>query len=263
MITMSERELIMKMLLITAIFLMLMVLIFFIIYHNYKKRKKNLTHLMKLHRDHRSAMMESRLEAQEQTFKTISSELHDNISNSLLLSKAQLSTMDLNDKEMVRQRIDSSYALIEKSIQDLRDITKSMDSDTIKRKGFIHALRNEIERLSISGLFTIETHFFGEVRRMHYEIELALFRITQEAINNIIKHSKAKTIDISVNYHSEYIELIITDNGVGFNFVSDIDLYEGSGLGNIKLRTRHLKGDLNINSAPDQGTSISISIPYN
>jgi two-component system, NarL family, sensor kinase len=219
--------------------------------------------LIKLSRDHRTALMESKLEAQERTFKTISSELHDNISNSLLISKAQLVTMNLDDKATVQERINNSTYLIEKTINDLRNITKTLDSETIKRQGLIYALKNEIERLSISGLFTIETHFSGEVRKLGNEKELAIFRMTQEAINNIIKHSKAKVVDLSVNYHSDHIELIIIDNGVGFNYVSGHDLYEGSGLNNIRIRTQILKGQVNITSAPDQGTSICISIPYN
>ena len=96
---------------------------------------------------------------------------------------------------------------------------------------------------------------------MEQKKEVLLFRIVQEAFNNILKHSQSKNIFIHMTYNNSHMQLIIQDNGVGF----DIDCLNGgrSGLNNIQQRIKMLNGTCTIHSAVNKGTSVNLSIPFN
>jgi signal transduction histidine kinase len=89
-------------------------------------------------------------------------------------------------------------------------------------------------------------------------MELVLFRVVQEVLNNIVKHASATVIDIHLHYTDAYLSIEITDNGKGFNLPGNC---KGTGLQNIKKRTALLNGSLHISSKENMGTEIKIKIP--
>jgi two-component system NarL family sensor kinase len=228
----------------------------------YRKRQNNFQRsLEQIKLDHARAMLSSKLEIQEQTFQNISREIHDNINLSLTLAKLQLYTIDLIDKKNSAIKIDTSVELLTKSIADLSDISKGLNSDFIVDHGLLHVLEDEIARIRRAGLFSVEYSLTGNPVYMDSQQELIIFRIIQEAFNNIIKHAHASNTSLQIHYSEKNISIKIEDNGVGF----DIELSAFSrqaGLKNMEARTKMLGGEMKISSQPGSGSKLNFIIPY-
>jgi len=129
----------------------------------------------------------------------------------------------------------------------------------ILNNGLIRALEFETEQLQKSGKYKIGLSVNGESVFMDAKKELVLFRIVQEALNNIMKHSDASSISIHMDFSEAVLLLEIRDNGKGFR--SDAHDFRGNGLMNMKKRALALNGRFSINSTPGQGTTIQLNIP--
>lgn len=212
-----------------------------------------------LKRNYENAMLQSQLEIQEQTFQNISREIHDNIGQKLSLAKLRLITLDIGESKIIRENLDQAANMIGESINDLSDISRSMSSEMILGNGLLRALEFETEQMQKSGKYKIELKVKGDSRFMEAKMELVLFRIVQEALNNIMKHSDASHIKITMNFSETALLLDIRDNGKGFQLEGNI--YKGSGLNNMQKRALALNGKFNISSTPGEGTTIHLKIP--
>lgn len=228
-----------------------------------KKQEELYLKLITQRSEHEKAMMAAQLQIQELTFKLISHEIHDNVNHLLVNSKAQLDTIRLRNDQESENKIRSSSALIEKSIRILANISEALNSDKINDIGLMNALKTEIHRINAARLFSVKTRFSGKIRTLNSYNELQLFRIVQEAFTNIIKHSRADTVYLIVDYRPDHIRLVVKDNGTGFYYIPDSNTIRGAGLRTMKLRASVLKGEIDIQSIPNQGTIIRVLVPYN
>src|SRR6187455_1329952 len=131
---------------VTLLILLMAGFIVVLLYFYKKKQIAYLKTIEIINHDHEKNLLKSRVEVQEQTLQNISREIHDNISLSLTLAKLQLNTLDIHDKNKTGQAVSSSVDLLSKSINDLSDLSKSMNADTIAQEGLIDALKNEMAR---------------------------------------------------------------------------------------------------------------------
>lgn len=203
------------------------------------------------------------LETQEDTLQHISREIHDNISLSLTLAKLQLNTLDAVSESKRNKMLESSVELISQAISDLSQISKGLNSEAIKAEGFLNALQMSLESLKKIGKYSIGIYITGEPVFMESQSELIAYRITQEALSNIIKHSKATKIDISLSYSFQYLILKIQDNGIG---IDSAELEKkttnrmSAGLNNMQKRAKMINGSCEIKSE-NTGTTVLVTIP--
>jgi signal transduction histidine kinase len=228
-----------------------------IIYRYQLKQNIYFRNLEKIKVVHENELLQSQLEIQEQTFQNISREIHDNIGQKLTLVKLQLNTAGHLGKETAIF-IMNPVNIISEIINELTDISHSLSSENILNNGLIKALEFEALQLEKSGLFTISIFITGDTVFLNFNKELVLFRIVQEAINNIIKHAEAKIIGIHLHYGKQLLTMQIADNGKGFILPGN---NTGTGLKNIRKRASLLNGRLNLKSAPGEGTKLNIQIP--
>ena len=248
-------------LVVTLLILLMAGFILMILYFYKKKQITYLKTIETINHDHEKNLLQSRIEVQEQTLQNMSREIHDNISLSLTLAKLQLNTLNINDKIKIAQAVTSSVDLLSKSINDLSDLSQSMNPDIISQEGLIDTLKNETVRISKSGLFEINFQINGNPVFLDAQKELIIFRIIQEAFNNIIKHASAKKVGLDLYYHANHIEITIMDDGKGFDPIH-LSTKTGAGLNNMKTRAKVFNGEVNIESNPGSGTKISVSIPF-
>lgn len=230
----------------------------------YQKRKfSHRQDIIKLQGSFQQNILRAQLEIQEQTLKNISQEIHDNIGQVLSLAKLNLSTTDINQPDAMQQKIEDSKTLVAKAIQDLRDLSKSMNTDYIAEMGFERAVEYELEMIKKTGSFETMLEISGVARKFQAQKELILFRIVQEVLNNIIKHSKAKLITIKLNYKPAIFLMQIIDNGCGFDITP---LQENSkfglGIRNMKNRSHLIGAQFEITSTLSVGTTVNISLPF-
>jgi len=227
---------------------------FFVIIYN-KRHREYQSEKAEIIKRFELEKLQSQLEIQEQTLKNISGEIHDNIGQILSLVGLQLNTLPTSDEE----KLENTIGLLDKAIGDLRDLSKSLDTDRIGNIGIVEAVRQDLSLLEKTGKyktsFSIETDYTalpaGKI--------IILYRIIQEVINNIIKHAKADTVSIRIHGNDDYDSLTITDNGIGF--LNDDLLSKGLGLNNITNRAALIGGRATIESVLNQGTSITFTIP--
>ncbi|MEP7278028.1 MAG: ATP-binding protein, partial [Bacteroidota bacterium] len=231
-------------------------------------QKKNILYFKQLEdvkNNYDKNLLQAQLEIQEQTFQEISREIHDNIGLSLTLAKLQLNTIDFNSPGKAAENVDSSVDLIGKVIYNLSDISKSLSSEAIKNHGLYNTLKAATEKINRSGKHKVEFTEDGNIVFLDAQKELILYRIAQEALNNILKHAGASLIQIKLRYGPAHISLSVVDNGSGFDN-SDTENYRSarinSGLTNMRTRAAMLNGACHIISSAGNGTKIFITAPY-
>ena len=233
--------------------------IFLLLINKFKKNKKlNKLNIENLEINYQLNLLKSQLQIQEQTFQNISREIHDNIGQKLTLAKLQINTINANEVVDLNDTLMVISNLITDSLNDLRDISRSLSSEVILNNGLIKALENEINQLNKLFNYNFKMKLTGEVLYMSAETELTLFRIIQEALTNSIKHAEATSVFLDLHFINNELLISIEDNGKGFEISVIKDL---NGLNNLKSRTQSLNGQIEINSEPLIGTTIKIKIP--
>lgn len=237
----------------SVLILMLSSSIIWVVYKYQKKQNAYLNEITVLKAIHENAMLQVQIEIQEQTFQNISREIHDNVGQKLSLAKLQI----LNAHNKISTDLNSTANLITRAIADLRNLSRTLNSEIVLANGLIHALEFEIEQIRKTNLFEIQFEKSGEIVFIEDRKELIIFRIIQECLQNIVKHALAKKVSISIHFSVTHLNLIIKDNGKGFgeNFV------KGQGLHNMQARAEILGGELIIRSNETSGSVLEITIP--
>jgi two-component system NarL family sensor kinase len=244
-------------LLVLGVFIITFLVIFFL------RQKQN-----KMAKEAREAefvqeLLQAQLEIQEQTLKNISQEIHDNIGQMLSLAKLNLALVETDE---TNPRISDSHQLVSKAIQDLRDLSKSLDTDYVMQMGLPRAIEYELEMINKTGISKTNFQLEGQTKRIDKQKELILFRIVQESLNNIIKHAEAKHINVVLNYNDTGLSLSIHDDGKGVDLTplnEETNSAFGLGIRNMHNRARLIGANFNMHSVLQEGTNVSIQLPYN
>ncbi|WP_224994839.1 sensor histidine kinase [Cesiribacter sp. SM1] len=189
----------------------------------------------------------------------ISQEIHDNIGQTLSLAKLNLHRMQQLQELEGNKKVAETLQLVAKAIQDLREISKNLHADNITDFNLVEVLRHALETISQVGAHQTDLRLTGDRYALPSQTEFVLYRISQEVLNNIIKHAGAQGIVVEINYEPQKFTLLIRDDGCGIN--SKDFMLKGQGLRNIQSRTKLIGGKLEIFTLPGEGTSVLISIP--
>lgn len=253
-----------KILLVTVVgtFIMLFISVTMFVFYIYYQKRKFKYNREKQDLQAKQLHLQTEIEIQEHVFKTISQEIHDNIGQLLSLAKLNLHTADIAGPTPTKQKIAQSTELIAKSITALRDLSKSLNAEIIKEIGLRESINRELSLLSRSGQFKTSLREEGRPYRLDKQKELTLFRIFQETINNIIKHSNAGTVNVLFAYKPGLFELTITDDGVGFTADNMSMVVNGHGLGirNMQNRAYLIGAEFKLSSGLGKGTTVALII---
>ncbi len=248
----------------SLVFLLLAVfIVIFLLFHR-MRQKENADEKNEMKYRFDQELLRTQLEIQEQTLKTISEEIHDNIGQALSLAKLKLNTLDHNKQEELKEKIADSKSLVSKAIQDLRDLSRSLNTDNIAAMGLLPAIEYELDMIRKSGFETM-LDVNGPMIRMEPQKELIVFRIVQETLNNIIKHAEAGKIIVHATFDANKLELSVEDNGIGVDLSPLNDTKEvtgGLGIRNMHSRAKMIGADFKMSSTLGAGTHVFISIPY-
>ena len=247
-------------LIIGSLTLSVFVLFLLLILIEYRRRQvRHITEKLELKHQYHHAVMQTQLEVQEQSFKYISEELHDNIAQTLSLARLKLyRTAGKATDNIFKAAIENSNELVGDAMDAIRNLSHVLNGGLISRLTLPESLEKELRYVREAKEMETELTITGTPYEIDEEKKLLAFRIIQEAVNNSIKHSKATRIDISVDYKPDGIAIKIADNGLGFD-TARIKDSKGLGVHNIDLRAKML-GGVAITSNPDKGTLISLNI---
>ncbi len=245
----------------TIIFFTLGILIISIIWRIQKNNQNFFLEKNQLQSKFEQELLQTQLEIQEQTLKTISEEIHDNVGQVLSLAKLNLNTVGTISDVQVQSKIDSTKDLVSKAINDLRNLSRSLHGEKIGEIGLQEAVANELKILENSGQYVTVLNITGKPFKLDPQKEMVLFRIVQEALHNAVKHAHATKLKVELKYSHDVFNLIIHDNGVGFKPEALQSTQTGIGLKNMHNRAALIGGEFSINSSEKNGTSICIEIP--
>lgn len=243
---------------ITLIFLIapMFVVIYVLIYNQRKKR--HIEEKEHLKATFQKELLKTQVEVQEQTLNNISREIHDNITQVLSFVKLNLGLID-EANAATKDKITESRELVAQTINDLRNLSKSMSFEHIAQRGLVGTLELETDRINNSGLIYILLEISGDPYSLGDDRELVLFRIFQETLNNTLKHSGAKHLKINLQYSEQLFILTLEDDGAGFSVPVD-GIAEGSGLKNMQSRAALIGASAEISSSPGKGCCITVSL---
>lgn len=237
---------------ISLVFLAVGFLIWYIIRGYYKRKLEN-----------EKAILDKQ-HAIEQERTRLARELHDGLGSMLSGIKHSFSAIknniSLDEKQTVN--FDSSIDKLNTSIKEIRNISHSMmDSDSLLRDGLINALKDYCRNINNPG--TLEVVFEAiNVDNVLLKEEQAfhILRITQELMQNILKHAIASKVVVQINYNAGIFYLTVEDNGIGFD-TTKVNIKKGIGLKNIQARLKIINGTIDLQSEINKGTSIHIQCP--
>ncbi|MEO6831971.1 MAG: ATP-binding protein [Chitinophagaceae bacterium] len=249
---------------IAGTFILLVFAVMMVVFLVIHKQRQNHSKLerQQLEFSYNSALLNSKIEVQEQALSFVSQEIHDNIGQVLSFSCMQLANLksaviDEDNREILNENLDR----IRHSIKELRLLSHSLNSALVEKRDLEEAIESELSRVRAFSTIYCDLIINGE-GELSPEHRLLCFRIFQEALQNVVKHSEAKNVTIIISYLPELLELCIQDDGKGM----DTNLLGESatmGMINMQQRASLLNGNLHLSSSPQNGTSIVLTIPQN
>lgn len=244
---------------ITIVFLILGAFIIMIMLVYRKRRNLHIMENLNLQANYKHELLKAQLEIQEQTLTNIGREIHDNIGQVLSFVKLSLNPAN-GTLEQLQQKMNDSRELVAKAINDLRDLSKSLNYQHFAYLGLLKAIEIETERVNKSGLLQLNINVKGTPFELGEQCELVLFRIFQESLNNSLKHAQARNFTIHLQFDGENFTLTLADDGQGFTVGDKLNKFSGSGLRNIVSRATLIGAVATINSSPGNGCTISLQL---
>jgi two-component system NarL family sensor kinase len=210
-------------------------------------------HLSQKNKDHLKNLQVK----EEQAMKVASHEVHDNLSQ--LHSIALLLLATLRENSTVAT-LDQLQEVLERSYAVAKDISHSLNPVYLERQMLIPSIEEKVRWVNASSSIECLLNVNGDPLAIDGKYVVIIFRIVQEALNNIITHAGASRIAIQMDYHKNGLWLTIIDNGKGFDREHP-GFKEGLGMISMQQRAAQLQGKLEISSYPDEGTLLSLYIP--
>jgi len=201
-------------------------------------------------------LMRVQLEIREDVMQKLSHEIHDNIGQSLVVAKLQVSSI-IQEQSLERAQVVEE--LITRSIRDLRNLSKTLNGDYVLREGINQAIHTEVQLINQLQKLqcTFENPFPAQI--LSPNAEIIVFRCIQEMLSNCIKHSGASQVIISTKIKHKKLVIKVKDNGKGMP--ANWEKHQGLGIENIRKRVEMIEGKLEIMDPIDGGTIFSIILP--
>jgi two-component system, NarL family, sensor kinase len=218
----------------------------------------------KLLGDHEMKTFEAMVHVQEEERKRIAEDLHDRLGSILAAVKLHFTTIEEQAKKLELESIGQYHKaneMLDVAAQEVRSISHDMLSNVLVKFGLVAALNDLCDTIQSSGQIEMEVFEHGLKQRLDNSVEIAVYRIVQELISNILKHAQAKKIILELNVQAQRLNIIVSDDGIGFKTNKNMSF--GVGLDNIQKRLLSINGEMTIDSKPNQGTSTIIDIDLN
>ncbi|MEJ8801631.1 sensor histidine kinase [Pontibacter sp. H249] len=248
---------------ITPVLLVLAIGIILFVFLYQRRMLQHQVQLRELQEQKQKQLLDATLQAQEEERRRVARDLHDDVGATLALVK-------LNVHQLVTPLEDKTRGLgIKRTLDDVianvRRISHGLMPVVLEKMGLPQAL--EAMRRSLPAESGVKMELFCEenTRRMEPKVELSLYRVVQELLNNTLKHAKASKVNVCLEFDQDSLHLTYSDNGVGFDYQKLASSMEkssqGLGLMNLHARINLLNGTFTYYSAENSGTKAEISVP--
>jgi two-component system, NarL family, sensor kinase len=228
-------------------FILFVAFIIIVVFRYHKRNSQYQQQIARLEYEKQQELLQSKIEIQDQTLVAS-------------LIKINLNTLKIAPEEKAFEQVAETKDLVRQLIADIKALSVSLGSDQISQTGLVKALETAVARVNKTGVFTAIYEVDGIMPELDKDKALIIYRMSQEILNNMVKHSEAKRIKIYLHITPNLLRLAFNDDGVGF----DMDAAEhapGVGLRNLKNRASIINATFNIHSLPGTGTEVTINLP--
>ncbi|MCF0039000.1 tetratricopeptide repeat-containing sensor histidine kinase [Dyadobacter fanqingshengii] len=242
--------------------LVVFILIAVLVYRNIAIRKRIAEQeVLQLQQEKQLVATNSILKGQEEERTRVARDLHDGLGGLLSGIKLTLNSVKGNVILPEESAMTFTRALtqLDGAISEMRRVAHSMMPETLVRFGLIEALNDFCEGISASGQLKVTMQDFGFENRLDSSIEIVLYRVVQELLNNVLKYAEATEAQVQLTWIGNNVSLTVEDNGKGFD-VRSLETSKGAGFRNVQARVDYLNGKLDIQSTPEEGTSVLVEI---
>jgi signal transduction histidine kinase len=203
--------------------------------------------------------VDSMLKGQEEERSRLAKDLHDGLGG--LLSGVKFSLRNMKDNLIITPEnmtvFERSLDMLDTSIKELRRVAHNMMPEMLTKFGLDEAVKEYCNTINTARLLTVKYQSLGMEERLEKSVEIIIYRIVQELLNNIMKHAAASEAFVQIIREDNRLNVVVEDNGKGFDpLVSENN--KGAGLVNVRSRVDYLKGQLAIHAEPGKGTLINI-----
>jgi two-component system, NarL family, sensor kinase len=202
------------------------------------------------------------LKAEEKERQRIAKDLHDGVGQMMSAAKMNLSAFENEiqfsnaDQKLSFERI---IGLVDESCKEVRTVSHQMMPNMLLKSGLGKAVAEFLDKID-QKVIKVNLHVEGLQERLKEDVEIVLYRVLQECVNNVIKHSGASHLDIALIKDKDGISATIEDNGKGFD-LQQLGEESGMGLKNMQARINYLNGSIDFDSSPGKGTLVAIHLP--
>lgn len=201
--------------------------------------------------------------ASERERRAIAGDVHDNISQELAIANLRLSELCTGANGELLEALNEIRARVAGALQSCRALTYSLATPALYKLGLIPAVKNLIADYGKSHDLTITADITTDAIVLPPAAEVILYRVIRELLVNVVKHAHASKVELLIKHVGAQLQIVVADNGVGFDLSSTNDWHPESGLGLFLLRERlwHLGGSFELNSTPGKGTTALLIAP--
>ncbi|MEO6252231.1 MAG: sensor histidine kinase [Ferruginibacter sp.] len=215
--------------------------------------------IRELEKDKQLVAVDAMLKGQEEERSRLAKDLHDGLGG--LLSGVKFSISNMKDNLVMTPDnltvFERSLDMIDTSIKELRRVAHNMMPEMLTKFGLDEALKEYCNSINTTKLLTVKYQSLGMEARLDKSIEIIIYRIVQELLNNTMKHAAATEVFVQLIRDGDRLNVVVEDNGKGFD-AGLIENNKGAGLVNIRSRVDYLKGRLDIHAEPGKGTLVNI-----
>jgi signal transduction histidine kinase len=222
-----------------------------------------LRHQMSANQNTLQSITKGILRTQEEERAKISREMHDGIGQELTALKMNLDILSpiTSFSAENQERWNETKSIAEQALQDIRELSRLLRPRMLDDLGLFPTLRWYVRSFVKRVNIPVELEIDGDEEKLNAEKQTILFRVVQEALNNVAKHSRATSAAVRLQCNEQEAYLRIRDDGVGFDPNTPRSAESGSGLAGMRDRVMLYKGKFDVHSGPERGTQLEISIP--
>lgn len=202
--------------------------------------------------------IDAMIQGQEKERQKVANELHDDLGSLMATVKLHFDNVKADQKDPA---LLNAQKLLDEAYQKIRGMAHAKNSGVMAKEGLLNALRKMANTITETNALAVTVEDYGLADRMENSLELTIFRIVQELVANVIKHAGATTVNIQFTQHEDKLNIIVEDNGKGFDIMVVKPRQNGMGLESIEKRIEYLEGSFTVDSVLGKGTSILIDIP--
>lgn len=225
-----------------------------------RKIFKVLNRIQKMRKENETRLLSAVISAEERERKHFAKEIHDGLGPVLSFAKMTLSAMEKNDMKpknlMLLQKVEQ---IVDNAIVSTKEISGLLTPHVLERFGLRKAVDTFVGNLELKDVPQFDVAYHLEQKRYAPNLEIILYRICCELVNNTLKYAQAYKIIISIKENNDYLLFYYQDDGLGFDVSGHRT--KGMGLTNIRSRVKSLNGSIAMNSVPNQGFWAKIKLP--